>query len=95
MLDFTSEDYTFTIDGVRHTLPELNIDAFEKIAELYEFTDPIKQVPAFRDFMIEMAETDEAKTAIRKLGFRKVGELFRDWSGIGAKPGEAEPSGAK
>ena len=94
-MDFTSEEYTFTLDGVTHTLPELNIDAFEKIAALYEIKDPLKQVPAFRDMMLEVAEDEATKEAIRKLAFRKVGMLFRDWSGIGASSGEAEPSGAK
>jgi len=99
-MQFLTEDYKFEIDGIGYTLPEMNIDLFEKIAALYEIDNPVEQMTAWRDAILDEAETDEAKAAIRKLGVRKVAALFKDWTGIGSKaekdaglkPGEASSS---
>ena len=92
MQSFTTDDYKFEIDGVTYSIPELSIDAFGRIGDLYSITDPVKQVAAFQDALI--AEADESTTAaIRKLGIRQATQLFRGWSGIGgATPGESKGS---
>ena len=82
MQSFTTDDYVFRIDGVQHSLPELSIDGFERIAALYEIKNPVQQVAAFRDALIAEAAPETA-AAIRKLSPRKAGELFKGWTGIG------------
>lgn len=89
MKSYTTEDFEFEIDGVRHTLPELNVDLFEAIADLYKIDDPIAQMKAWREAILDAAEADETKQAIRKLGIRKTAALFKDWTGIGSGEGSS------
>lgn len=81
MLSFTTEDYEFEVDGETYSLPEMNIDSFSVIGDLYKITDPMKQIEAFRDMLMDIAD-DRSKEVIRKLAFKKVGKLFRGWSGL-------------
>lgn len=98
MPSYDNEDFTFTINGTEHVLPELSIDLFESIAALYDIKDPVAQMSAWRDAIVGAAEDAATKAAIRSLGVRKVGALFRDWTGIGGKeeagfkPGEDSSS---
>lgn len=84
MQNFTSEPYEFSIDGTEYSIPEMSIDTFEEIGALYEIDNPVKQLAAFRDVLINVAD-EPTGAAIRKLGVKKISNLFRDWSGIGAK----------
>lgn len=92
MQSFTTEDYEFEINGETFALPELTIDGFERVAGIYKLTDPVEQLKAFRDALVFEAD-DKTAAAISKLSLRKVGLLFRGWTGVGGiTPGESASS---
>lgn len=87
MLSFTTEDYEFEADGKTYSIPEMTIDDFAGIAKLYEIKDPIKQVIAYRDTLMNVAPED-TKAVLQKMAFRKITKLFADWTGIKGTSGE-------
>lgn len=90
MKSFSLKPYEFEVDGETYTLPLFSIDTFEKVADLYAL-EPLEQVKQFRELLI--GEADERSAAvIRRFPLGAIGELFRDWSGIGGDSGEASSS---
>lgn len=87
MTEYNSERFEFAVDGKKHSLPELTIDWFEEIANVYETQQGAGLVVAFRDFMVEHADDENTAAAIKAMGVRNVGKLFRDWTG--SNSGEA------
>lgn len=91
MLQLTTDDFEFEIDGKKYTLPQLNIDMFGTIAMLANVEDKAEQMFAFRDAILNVA-SDEAGVEIRKLSIQAMTSLFRAWTGLGGgqvAPGES------
>lgn len=87
MQEFNTEDYEFRVDGEVYSLPEMNLDDFAALADIYKIKNPIEQVEAFRNTLMRAAD-ERTAPVIQKMGIKKVGALFREWSGIGGTPGE-------
>jgi hypothetical protein len=96
MLQLSTNEFEFEIDGKKYTLPQLNIDMFGTIAVLANIENKAEQMFAFRDAILNVA-SEEAGVEIRKLSISAMTSLFREWTGLGGgqvQPGESSNSPA-
>lgn len=94
MLSFSTQPYSFQIDGSAYTLPRLgfgDIEASANIAaQLAE--NPAEGVKFVRELLTKKADA-RAIEAIDRLAIGDVIALIRDW--IGLAPGESQTSAAE
>ena len=86
---FTSaQPYSFEVDGKPFMLPGLSFGDIDPVAEAMS-GNAGEQLKAAREILFSRADK-RTETAIRSMGIRDLGRLFRKWAGV--EPGESSSS---
>lgn len=90
MLSFdTQTPYSFEVDGKPYTLPRPTFGEAEELLVAFTNAKGDAVLTVAREVFQKRAD-DRTMKAIESLGFKQVGQLFRDW--LGGEPGESSPS---
>lgn len=92
MLSFTTQPYSFEVDGSAYALPRLGFGDLETTAEIGASlnANPAEGVKLVRTLLVSRADK-RTVAAIDKLAIPDVIALIKDW--IGLTPGESQTSG--
>jgi hypothetical protein len=89
MLSFTTQPFTFEINGRTYSLPHATFGEAESLLEAFNAADGDRIIGVARSVFETRADA-ETMDAINSLGYKQAGLLFRAW--LGGEPGESQPS---